>query len=90
MGYTVRTDSYRYTAWVAFNKCSDASCPALLADWDSLYGVELYNHSAAPVPQSYDVETANLAGLASSRAVEAELHAMLREHNTRRAAPWLM
>ena len=26
MGYTVRTENYRYTAWVAFNKCSNATC----------------------------------------------------------------
>ena len=31
MGYTLRTGNYRYTAWVLFNKCSNATCPDALA-----------------------------------------------------------
>ena len=85
MGYTVRTDAFRYTAWVAFNKCEGSHCPALLADWSSVLGVELYNHSASPVPQDYGMETENIAGLPGSAAVEARLHAVLIDFNTRRA-----
>ena len=36
MGYTIRTDTYRYTEWVGFNKCQDASCPDQLADWGTV------------------------------------------------------
>ena len=86
MGYTVRTGAYRYTAWVGFNKCEGAACPALLADWGTVYGVELYNHSGSPVPQHYGVETENIAGLAESASIQAELHALLYDFNTRRAA----
>lgn len=86
MGYTVRTDQYRYTAWVGFNKCSNATCPSLLADWDTVHAVELYNHSSSPVPQHYGVETINIAGLASSKPTVARLHQLLRAFNTERAA----
>ena len=86
MGYTVRTHAYRYTAWVAFNKCEGGECPALLADWGTVYGVELYNHSASPVPQDYNIETENIAGRPGSAAVEARLHALVHDFNTRGAA----
>eukprot|EP00937_MAST-01D_sp_MAST-1D-sp2_P006844 g6844.t1 len=83
MGYTVRTDRYRYTAWVPFYKCAGPACPPVLADWERVLAVELYNHSAAPVPQDYLVETENIAGRPGSAAVERELHALLRAANTR-------
>ena len=85
MGYTIRTDRYRYTAWVPFHKCAGPGCPALLADWDRVLAVELYNHSASPVPQNYLMETENIAGRPASAAVERELHALLRAANTRGA-----
>jgi hypothetical protein len=44
---------------------------------------ELYNHSDSPVPQSYDVETVNIAGLPSSAAVEVRLHGLLKDFNTK-------
>jgi len=86
MGYTIRTDEYRYTAWVGFNKCQNASCPALLANWDVLFGVELYNHSGSPVPASYGVETENIADLPSSMDVQQALHARLKAFNTKGAS----
>ena len=71
------------TEWVAFNKCSNATCPDQLADWTTVYGVELYNHSDYPVPQSYDMETVNIAKEPSAAGVVAELHAQLKAFNTR-------
>jgi hypothetical protein len=62
------------------------ACPALLADWNNIIAVELYNHSDSPVPHDYGVETVNIAGLESSKEVEQELHQMLYEFNTRGAA----
>jgi len=83
MGYTVRTDTHRYTAWVGFNKCSNSSCPDALADWDTVYGVELYDHSNARVPTSYDMETVNIATEPGSRALVQQLHNQLKGFNTK-------
>ena len=85
MGYTVRTDLYRYTAWVEFNKCSNATCPAQLANWTNVHARELYDHSASPVPRDYNVETVNIAELPTSSKVVAQLHALVRGFNTERA-----
>jgi iduronate 2-sulfatase len=38
MGYSMRTDRYRYSEWVAFNDTTH------IADWDTVHGVELYDH----------------------------------------------
>ena len=55
-----------------------------LQDWTTVYGEELYNHSDASVPNSYDMamETVNIAGLASARATVADLKAQLIAFNT--------
>ena len=78
-GYTVRTDTYRYTAWVIFNKCSNATCPDALADWDHVVARELYNHTDAPVPTSYDMETENIAELGRKSVVR---YKQLKDFNT--------
>eukprot|EP01052_Picozoa_sp_SAG31_P019725 SAG31_NODE_1451_length_8305_cov_8.321350_5_plen_87_part_00 len=82
MGYTVRTDKYRYTVWVPFFKCAGAICPPQLADWGRVLAAELYNHSHAPVPKDYLLETESIAGRLGSAAVERELHALLHAANT--------
>ena len=38
MGYSVRTDRFRYTEWVLFNDATNTP------DWDAVYGTELYDH----------------------------------------------
>ena len=82
MGYTMRVDEWRYTAWVPFYKCEN--CTRLLSDWDARgYGAELYSHSDAPVPTSYHMETINLAGSAALQTLEARLREQLREFVTR-------
>ena len=43
MGYTLRTKRFRYTEWPAFHKSPDYR-----PDWNTLYGVELYDHSSDP------------------------------------------
>ena len=43
MGYTMRTDRFRYTEWPAF-----MGAPHYKPDWDKLFGVELYDHSVDP------------------------------------------
>ncbi|CAH1796282.1 unnamed protein product [Owenia fusiformis] len=42
MGYSMRTDRYRYTEWVTFN--TTTSTP----DWDLMFANELYDHSIDP------------------------------------------
>ena len=43
MGYSMRTDKYRYTEWVAFS-----GPPKYQPNWDIVCGVELYDHEADP------------------------------------------
>ena len=43
MGYTMRTDTFRYTEWARFEYE-----PVYKPDWDVLFGVELYNHVNDP------------------------------------------
>ena len=43
MGYSLRTDQYRYTEWARF-----LDAPHYHPDWDVLYGVELYDHGTDP------------------------------------------
>ena len=38
MGYSVVSSNYRLTKWVKFNQTS------MMANWDQLVAVELYNH----------------------------------------------
>ena len=72
MGYSVRTDTYRYTAWVGFNRSSGT------ANWSDVHARELYNHSEAPVPVNYNMETVNLAERPESAGLVARLHAQVK------------
>ena len=49
----------------------------------SVYGVELYNHTDAPVPDSYAMEAVNIAGMPGSKAVVDKLHAQVKAFNSR-------
>ena len=40
MGYTIRTDQYRFTEWYGFNHTTAK------ANWTDVWGTELYNHSS--------------------------------------------
>jgi len=55
MGYSVRVEKYRYTLWVGFNKSTG------VANLTDVHAEELYDHSDAPVPTSYLMETINVA-----------------------------
>ena len=50
-----------------------------------LQGVELYNHSLAPVPNSFDMEHANIAEAPAAASLVLELHDMLHRQFTK---PW--
>lgn len=41
MGYSLRTEQYRYTEWPAWQSTEGPQ-------WDTLAGVELYDHSIDP------------------------------------------
>lgn len=42
MGYSIRTQQYRYTEWVQFNHTS------FKPDWKAVFGTELYDHQIDP------------------------------------------
>ncbi|XP_063530604.1 iduronate 2-sulfatase [Cydia strobilella] len=48
MGYSIRTNNYRYTEWVSFNHT------LFTKDWNKLYGLELYDHTTDPY-EAYNV-----------------------------------
>ena len=67
MGYTVRTDKYRYTEWPKFHYH-----PAYKPDWTILAGVELYDHTTDPQ------ENVNNADNPSYKDIRQMLSNMLR------------
>ncbi|RZC42461.1 iduronate 2-sulfatase [Asbolus verrucosus] len=42
MGYSIRTERYRYTEWIKFNHTS------FMPDWTTVYGKEFYDHLIDP------------------------------------------
>ena len=68
MGYTVRTDRYRYTEWPQF-----LYTPHFKPNWDNLFGIELYDHAIDPE------ENKNRAMDPEYRAVASELRKTLRD-----------
>ena len=85
MGLSVRTQGYRYTAWLSY---SDWGAAAVGPVWGSLAGEELYDHRAADSPDasgadpglSYDdaSEAHNLAAEPAYAQVKGELLAALK------------
>ena len=68
MGYTMRTDQYRYTEWVDFS-----GPPHYKPDWSKQYGTELYDHKVDPYE---DINKANDASYAKIRlTLSKQLHA---------------
>ncbi|KAK6172188.1 hypothetical protein SNE40_015904 [Patella caerulea] len=43
MGYSIRTDQYRYTEWPGFS-----GPPAYKPEWETMFGAELYDHNSDP------------------------------------------
>lgn len=73
MGYTIRTDQYRYTEWVYFN--STTATP----HWDDprgLMGVELYDHRQPTV--NFNDENVNMAQDSSMKTIREEMQRALR------------
>ena len=77
MGYSVRSDGWRYTIWVAWNG------EMLKPVWEAVQGVELYQHSTLSTDFDGDYsEPLNRAVDPDSeaQAVMKSLHAVLVEH----------
>jgi hypothetical protein len=64
----MRTSTHRYTTWVAFNYTT--STPI----WNYVYGKELYDHSASPVPTDWAMEHVNLAAAPKQAQLVKQLH----------------
>lgn len=75
MGYTMRTDEYRYTEWVGFDPLT------LETNWTDLHASELYVHDIDPN------EDNNVAGLACYRDLVDVLSGRLRQ-GWRKALPY--
>ena len=68
MGYTMRTDQFRYTEWPQFK-----GKPEYKPNWSVLYGVELYDHKIDPE------ENVNRANDASYKEIRSQLSKMLHD-----------
>ncbi|KAL8599536.1 hypothetical protein ACOMHN_066534 [Nucella lapillus] len=75
MGYTMRTDLYRYTEWVGFDPES------FIANWSQVFATELYMHEADPS------EDKNVASFPQYAQLVDKLSAKLRK-GWRSALPW--
>ena len=67
MGYTMKTDKYRYTEWAKFNQA-----PTYKPDWNTIYGVELYDHTVDPD------ENNNVASVSTYADIKQQLRSQLR------------
>ena len=68
MGYSMRTDQFRYTEWPQFK-----GKPEYKPNWSVLYGVELYDHKIDPE------ENVNRANDASYKEIRSQLSKMLHD-----------
>ena len=68
MGYSVRTDRYRYNEWPAFEQE-----PKYKPNWDKLFGIELYDHKTDPE------ENVNRANDHEYKDIAKELRTLLRK-----------
>jgi hypothetical protein len=87
MGYSIRTDDWRYTAWVGWNGTS------LQPLWGVVNATELYSHAltpgGGPTDQDFDAwENANEASEPEHSGVVAALHQQLKSHFQRFALPY--
>ena len=73
MGYSIRTDRWRYTEWRAWDGA------ALRAVWSgAAHAVELYDHAAPPADGPFASEAANVAADPARAATVRQLGAQLR------------
>ena len=73
MGYSIRTDAYRYTEWLRWNGT------ILKADWSNVVGVELYDHTGDEDLSFDSYENVNVANKSSYEEARTQLHDQLKE-----------
>jgi iduronate 2-sulfatase len=71
MGYSVRVDKWRYTAWVTFN--ATAAAP----NFDRVVATELYEHPESPLPVDWSVEHTNVVHESQLASIVAQLHTVV-------------
>ena len=80
MGISMRTTEWRYTEWLGWNIGSNTSKPFPV--WDTIYGIELYNHSNVTTDENdlngYD--NYNLAYNDSMQSIVKDLHNKLKQN----------
>lgn len=72
MGYTARTDTYRYTEWVGFDPVEGKP------DWNNNYGEELYQYDPKVTTSGFDDDNVNLAKEVEFRDTVLKLRKILR------------
>ena len=77
MGYTVRTNSWRYTAWLDFNGTKNRAEWSLIPS--SLHGEELYTHIGDKNENFDEYENENVASYSQYKNVRDELLNVLKE-----------
>ena len=83
MGFSMRTQDYRYTEWVVWRCTDPAACTNVFtsttsADWSDLAGVELYSHHGDDGSCFDCFEGVNLAGRPEYAQLAANLSKQLR------------
>eukprot|EP01060_Flectonema_neradi_P000043 TRINITY_DN1003_c5_g1_i1.p1 TRINITY_DN1003_c5_g1~~TRINITY_DN1003_c5_g1_i1.p1 ORF type:complete len:543 (+),score=96.35 TRINITY_DN1003_c5_g1_i1:52-1629(+) len=75
MGYSVRSDNWRYTEWITWNKTSFTPI------WEQLHATELYDHTG-DFGASFDASTPthNVASDPSHSTLIVQLRSVLRAH----------
>ena len=71
MGYSIRTDRYRFTEWYRFNRTT------ALPHWNHVWGTELYDH--AQPAQFFNDENDNLASQPEMKSLVEELRKQLQD-----------
>ena len=72
MGYTARTDTYRYTEWVGFDPVEGKP------DWNNNYGTELYQYDPKVTTSGFDDDNVNLVKEVEFRDTVLKLRKILR------------
>ena len=72
MGYSIRTDQYRYTIWLGWDGAQRA-----IASWDAVHGEELYDHDGDDGMDTDKYENVNLGCAGQYAAICAKHKAAL-------------
>ena len=71
MGYSIRTDHYRFTEWYRFNRST------AVPHWNLVWGTELYDHTQPA--RFFNDENKNLASQWEMKSLVEELRKQLQD-----------